>query len=147
MPFGRVLFMVQNSSFEKMRWRTGMPADAKRSIAHKPVPEGAFVDIQFLEAQTDTSKFELSFSVQETSLGLAVRAEYNRDLFTEDTIERMLQHFEILFEGILADPNGVFRELPLLSDAESTQLLVEWNNTFSDFPREQVHPPVIRGLH
>ncbi len=123
LPFARVLFMLQNSSFEKMRWRSGT--------------RDSLLDIQFLEAQTETSKFELSVTVQETSLGLAVRAEYNSGLFAETTIERLLQHFEILLQGIITDPNRRLSELPLLSDAESKQLLVEWNSTASEYPRNK----------
>jgi len=137
MPFARVLFMVQNSSFERMRWRTGtsgMQTSQSRTTGNL---EESFLDIQFLEAQTDASKFELSIAVQETSLGLAVRAEYNKGLFAEETIERLLQHFEILLGGIIADPNRRLSELPVLCDAEKAQLLVEWNSAFSDFPRDQ----------
>src|ERR1051325_217222 len=123
-PFARVLFSLQNNSFERMRRRTA-PA------------EGAVLDIQFLEAQTDTGKFELSINVQQTSLGLALRAEYNTGLFRPETIERLLEHFEILLGGLVADPERRLSELPMLSDAEKHQMLVDWNNTFSNYPREK----------
>jgi amino acid adenylation domain-containing protein/FkbH-like protein len=134
MPFAQVVFMLQNGSFERMRWRTVLPGRGSSTEAR--FEEGSFLDIQFLEAETDTSKFELSVSVRETSFGLAVRAEYNKGLFSEDRIERLLQHFETLLEGLCANPDLRISELPILNDSEKAQLLVEWNNTFSDFPRD-----------
>src|ERR1051326_3596121 len=136
-PFARVLFMLQNSSFEKMRWRSGGSATQSFGSRTARTPESPFLEIQFLEAETDTSKFELSLAVQETSLGLAVRAEYNSGLFADSTIERLLQHFEILLEGIIADPSRRISQLPLLSDAERKQLLVEWSGAVSTYPRNK----------
>ena len=49
--------------------------------------------------------------------------EYNTDLFEAATIERMLRHFEVLLEGVIADPDDAqSRELPLLTEAERAQV-------------------------
>ena len=53
------------------------------------------------------------------------------------TIERMLGHFEVLLEGIVADPERRISELPILSAAERHQLLVEWNDTKRDYPKDK----------
>ena len=66
---------------------------------------------------------------------LSVRLEYNTDLFEADTIERMIDHFETLLTGVIADPDMSCGELPLLPEAEKQKLLVDWNQT--DF----VYPP------
>jgi amino acid adenylation domain-containing protein len=41
----------------------------------------------------------------------------------------MLGHFQTLLEGIVANPNQRLSDLPILTEAERQQLLVEWNNT------------------
>jgi len=46
----------------------------------------------------------------------------------------MLGHVETLLIGIAANPFQRLSELPLLTAAERHQLLVEWNNTQSDYP-------------
>jgi amino acid adenylation domain-containing protein/FkbH-like protein len=135
-PFARVLFTLQNTSFEKVSWRTGMSATSSRPRLTRIQPD-LYLNLEFLEAHNAASKFELSLSVQETSVGLAVHAEYNTALFAESTIERLLEHFKILLEGTLADPNRKISEFPLLSDAEKEQLLVEWNRTDSNYPRDK----------
>ena len=61
----------------------------------------------------------------DTEHGLAGVLEYNTDLFDAATIARMAGHFQTLMEGIAADPDQRVSELPLLTDAEQHQLLVE----------------------
>ncbi|MCA1612753.1 MAG: amino acid adenylation domain-containing protein, partial [Acidobacteria bacterium] len=63
--------------------------------------------------------------------------EYNADLFDGQTITRMIGHFQRLLEGVIADPRQRLSDLPLLTDAERRQLLVEWNETAADVGRER----------
>ena len=42
-----------------------------------------------------------------------------------------------LLEGIVADPEQRISELPLVSEAEKHQLLVDWNDTKTDYPKDQ----------
>ena len=49
----------------------------------------------------------------------------------------MLEHFEILLEGIAANPGCRLSELPLLSEAERRQVVVDWNNTTTEYPRDK----------
>ncbi len=62
---------------------------------------------------------------------------YSTDLFDAATIERLVGHFVTLLEGIVADPDQRISELPLLTEPERHQLLVEWNDTAVDYPRDK----------
>jgi len=62
--------------------------------------------------------------------------ESNADLFDDDRITRLLGHFRNLLEGIVAKPQTRISDLPLLSGSERHQLLVEWNDTRSDYPAQ-----------
>jgi aspartate racemase len=73
-----------------------------------------------------TAKFDLSLSVVETPEELIAVLEYNTDLFEAATITRMLDHYRILLESIVADPSQHISGLPLLGEAERRQLLSEW---------------------
>ena len=42
-----------------------------------------------------------------------------------------------LREGIVTNPNQALSEIPLLTDAEKHQLLVEWNDTRIDYPSDK----------
>jgi len=76
-----------------------------------------------VEVERVTTQFDLSFDVMENDEGLVVVAEYSTDLFNETTISAMLRRWQILLEGIIANPETRLDELPLLTDAEREQLV------------------------
>lgn len=86
---------------------------------------------------TESTKFDLSWHLVERAEELLVVVEYSTELFRNDTITRMLRHFQVLLEGIVANPQARLSQLPLLTEAERHQLLVEWNDTQADYPLEQ----------
>ncbi len=86
-----------------------------------------------LEFDKKTAKFDLTLVMVEIKQGLMGTLEYNTDLFNADTITRMLGHFQTLLEGIVANPEQQICDLPLLPKTEQHQLLVEWNNTQTNY--------------
>ncbi len=76
-----------------------------------------------------TSKFDLTVTLIEDDGGLIGTAEYATDLFDGTTIDRLTGHFERLLAAAVAAPEGRIAELPLLSEAERGQILIEWNDT------------------
>ena len=80
-----------------------------------------------------TAKLDLSLDMYETPDGLVGGFEYNKDLFAESTIKRMVGHFCTLLEGISNQPTQHIGELPLLTPQEEKQILVEWNQTQREF--------------
>src|SRR5215212_5895560 len=84
-----------------------------------------------------TVKFDLSLFLFEEDQGLKGRLVYNADLFDDATIERMLGHLQTFLRGIVEDPDQRLSELPLLSEDERHQLLVEWNDTATEYPRDR----------
>ncbi|WP_138502504.1 non-ribosomal peptide synthetase, partial [Nostoc sp. PA-18-2419] len=84
-----------------------------------------------------TSQFDLSLSIWQTQKGLIGSWEYNSDLFEADTIARMTLHFQTLLETIVREPNQRVGELPLVTESERHQLLVEWNGTQTDYPQDK----------
>src|SRR5207302_5959420 len=83
--------------------------------------------------------------VVETADGLAARIEYSTDLFDAATIRRLLAHYRVLLEGIAADPEQKISALPLLEPAERRQLLVDWNDTRTDYARAQTIPELFEA--
>jgi amino acid adenylation domain-containing protein len=83
-----------------------------------------------------TAKFDLTLVLLEAGAGLRAEMEYSSDLFEAGTITRMLGHFRTLLEGVIVDPDRRISTLPLLTEPERHQLLVEWNDTATDYPRD-----------
>jgi amino acid adenylation domain-containing protein len=89
-----------------------------------------------LKQVNPTAKLDLSLDMYETPTGLVGGFEYNRDLFAATTITRMVEHFRTLLEGIANHPTQRISELPLLTRAEQQQILVEWNQTQTEYTQD-----------
>ncbi len=83
------------------------------------------------------ASFDINFDVTETRAELLLNCRYNASLFSAPTIQRWLGHFQTLLEGIVADPQRRVRDLPLLTGAEREKVLIEWNRTRTDYPRDR----------
>ena len=77
-----------------------------------------------------------SFGIK-PSQELSVRITYALNRFKPDSIHRLAGHLQVLLEAIVANPEQRIAELPLLTPAEQHQILVEWNNTQTDYPRDK----------
>jgi aspartate racemase len=122
----------------------------ERSLSHSPLFQVMLVlqnapqsrvelpelEIEQFDVHNGTSKFDLTLSLTETAGGLRGDLEYNADLFRETTIARLLDHLEVLLAGIVADPTCRIGDLPLLTEDERRQVLVDWNETATEYPRE-----------
>jgi amino acid adenylation domain-containing protein len=90
-----------------------------------------------IEPETVVSKFDLTLSMEETESGLTGFWEYNSDLFDRATIRRWIGQFKVLLKSIVANPEQQVAELPLLTESERERLLVEWNDTATDYPQDK----------
>ena len=90
-----------------------------------------------LELGLETAKFDLILSITEKDGTLTGSWNYNTDLFDAVTIERMTAHFQTLLESIVDNPQQPIAQLPLLKPAERQQLLVEWNDTHTEYPGDK----------
>jgi amino acid adenylation domain-containing protein len=100
------------------------------------------VDLSVLTAspwvlENNEGKFDLTLFIKPTEHGLEGQWSYNTDLFNADTIVRLNEHFQTLLAGIVAHPEQSISELPLLTTQEKQKLLVDWNQTETDYPHEQ----------
>ncbi|MDY7094118.1 MAG: non-ribosomal peptide synthase/polyketide synthase, partial [Acidobacteriota bacterium] len=114
-----------------------------RDLSHSPLFQVMFMlqpaaagelqlpglEVSVQEPDTGTSKFDLSLALHRGAEGLEGRIEYSRELFDRDRMARMAGHLEALLTAAVAEPQRRWDELPLLTAAESEQLLEEWAGT------------------
>ncbi|MCP4663471.1 MAG: amino acid adenylation domain-containing protein, partial [bacterium] len=98
--------------------------------------EGARLELFDLPCETlrlpcRDSQFDLTLYVAPWDDRLGLALEYSAELFDVATARRLLGHFRVLLQGLTAEPGCRLSELPLMTDAERAQLLVEWNDTGS----------------
>ncbi|QLE40077.1 amino acid adenylation domain-containing protein [Nostoc sp. C052] len=115
-PLFQVMFVLQNAPRSKV--------------------ELAGLTVSAAKVQSATAKFDLTLTMENTATGLVGVWEYNTDLFDSSTIARMTGHFVTMLEAIVANPSEQIDQLPLLTEVEQRQLLVEWNDTQIDYPQD-----------
>ena len=92
------------------------------------------------QISSGTAKVDLQLQLREEADGtITANFIYRIDLFDTATIARMGGHFERLLRGAVNNPNQRISRLPLITDAERNQLIVEWNNTQADYPNRCLH--------
>src|SRR5262249_32639116 len=70
-----------------------------------------------------------TLTVGEVAGQLRCFMQYNTALFAEDTINRMLGHYEELLASAVREPRQRVSQLTLLRAVERQQLVREWNET------------------
>jgi len=124
-PLFQVVFVLQNAAMAP------------------PVLPGLLVEVR--EGDSGTSKFDLTLNLEERGEGLCCWIEYSTDLFDPERIKRLAGHFQTLLQGIAAHPEQRVSRLPILTEAERRQVLVEWNDTASAYPREASVPELFEA--
>ncbi len=77
----------------------------------------------------------LAFATQDNLLRLNV--EYNAGVYDGNYIAAIAAHLETVLTAILENPNTPLAKLPILLEREQQQILVEFNNTRANYPREK----------
>ncbi|MFP2902408.1 amino acid adenylation domain-containing protein, partial [Corallococcus sp. 4LFB] len=124
-PLFQAMFVLQNTPTEALR----LPG----------------LSFQALPLEAHFAKFDLSLALQEVQTGLVGSLEYATDLFDAATIQRMAGHFGVLLEAIARKPGTRLSDLPLLTDSERQQLLVDWNPEAAPAIREPSIPAMVEA--
>lgn len=106
-PLFQVVFSLQNTPIEAL---------ALPGLSLSP-----------LNFDRPSAKFDLEVHLWESPEGLRGQVIYSSDLWDDTTITRMLGHFQMLLQGIIVNPQQCLCELPILTQAEQHQLLVDFN--------------------
>ncbi|HEX8921031.1 MAG TPA: condensation domain-containing protein, partial [Pyrinomonadaceae bacterium] len=135
----------QDVPFEKLVEELQPERDMSRSplfqvvfvLQNAPMPnlELPGLTLSPVEIDSSTTHFDIMLMMEESEHGLSGWIEYNTDLFEETTIRRMQQHLEILLRAVIVNPEQHVSQIPLLDVTERRQLLHDYNQTATDFPR------------
>ena len=87
----------------------------------------------------DAVASDLLLRLRKTDEGIFGSVSYDSDLFEPATIDRMCGSLQVLLTGAVADPDRLLSALPVLTEAERTRVLVDWNTTRTDYPKRCAH--------
>jgi amino acid adenylation domain-containing protein len=112
----------------------------ERDLSRNPLFQVKFVSDSFSElpvfhgleatqlvVDTATETHDLTVHIRESRRDLEVNFSYSTDLFAAATIERMIGHLQTILVGVVADSTRTVANLPLLTETEERQILLEWN--------------------
>jgi amino acid adenylation domain-containing protein/FkbH-like protein len=132
-----------------------------RSLSHAAVfqamfawqnaPQGTLalpgLRLSALASGSEAAQFDLTLSLGEMELGegrlgeagteIAGSLTYATALFDRETVERWLGYWVRLLEVMVSDANVAVERVALLSAAERSRLLVEWNATAAAYPADR----------
>jgi amino acid adenylation domain-containing protein len=94
----------------------------KNTVSEKPAETSLPEDI------------ELLLSIEWSASGLSALFKFNTQLYDEDFVFGMSEHFTLLLNGIIKNPTEKIGSIPILTEAELSKLTAEWNDTYSDYP-------------
>ncbi len=135
----------------------------KRDMSRNPLFDAMFVLQNFLEAprseeaeaparedlkiapyryEQRTAKFDLTLMAAERDEKLFFALEYCTRLFKPGTIERFIKYYKNIVSRVIGDPAVKIGAIQVLSEEEKRQILVDFNDTQSGFPRDKT----IHGL-
>ncbi len=141
-------YEYQDVPFEKIVDSVDIPRDTSRSplfqvmFALQNNPDSMVLEldklkIESVELENTTSKFDLTMDITEVDEILQCSLEYATDLFSQEYIKSMIEHFKVLLKAIVKDDTQSISKYPLLTKQEEQQLLVEYNNTKVEYPKDK----------
>jgi len=134
----------------------------RRDMSHSPLFQVAFVlqnipsaeqgielpglTLKGLDGQADTAKYDLTLTMVEGDDKIGGSFEYNTDLFNPETIQGMIGHFQTILQEVVADTEILISDIPLLEDKDRQKILIDWNQTETEFPVDQTVHQVFSQL-
>src|SRR6185369_12532943 len=82
-------------------------------------------------------RFKLRLSVLRSEAGFSCVFHYDSNVYSTKDIERLSLRFRQLLKSAFRNPETPVGKLAIVDDGERRQQVVEWNQTRSEYPREQ----------
>ena len=104
------------------------------NLRNFPSQSVAFTGLQTRPFDFDygIARFDLSLEITERSDGLCCLFEHDTALFDKDAILRLMRHFQILLESIVANPDREIEALSLQTETERRPVVVQGSTTQGD---------------
>jgi amino acid adenylation domain-containing protein len=94
-----------------------------------------------IKARTDfnfsTAKFDLTFNIDTIDNEYELYLEYCTDLFKEDTVIRLFEHFREVLAAIVNEPDCRLNDIKMITPAEWETIKNHFNNTERTYPKDR----------
>ncbi len=135
--------------FDELVTQLDLSRDASRAalfdvmlILHNQTERGTAIEragmtLKPADLVQTTSKFDMSFNFTEVAGELAYTIEYNADLYSSLQMESMADHLDRLLTAAVQDSNQPIKDITYLAASEQKQLLTDFNDTKTDYPKDK----------
>jgi amino acid adenylation domain-containing protein len=145
---GLKAFENQDLQFEKLVDKLETRRDASRN----PLFDVALVNQNFEQPKKEikgttftpyedfsnkTAKFDLTLFAYEINDEVRIHLEYYTGIFKRDTIKRLAGHFKNIIKQVSGYPGIRLSDIDILTDEEKHQLLFQFNDTITDYPKDK----------
>lgn len=131
MPFEKLVEMLQ----------------PERDLSHTPLFQVMFVmqsgskqtiettelQVKPLDIENRISQFDLTLIVSHLPDRLSGAIEFNTDLFDTSMIQQMIEHFKIIVQSVIHQPEIAIDRINLIDPDTTKKVLREWNHTETSF--------------
>src|SRR5579864_1661751 len=93
------------------------------------------IELENMALRPASIEFDLTFMVAGGTDGLHVALGYNQDRFSKEIAAALVRSWELLIEGVAAEPSRRISELPILSE-EQIRVANEFNDTRRTFDQD-----------
>ncbi|MGM9979550.1 MAG: amino acid adenylation domain-containing protein, partial [Clostridium sp.] len=94
------------------------------------------IKTKILDGQYNISKFDITVNVINYSDDYEISVEYCSDLFKEESIKNMINHYIIILEQILEEPQKQIKDIETINEEEKNIVLYDFNNNNLKYPSE-----------
>ena len=127
----------ERSPLFQLKFALNPPWSEGRGMASVHLPDVTFTSL-FGYIYHGKTKYDLTLVMREQDEGLGMVFDYNTDIFDASTIQKMLEHFQNILQGIIKDPNCRLQDLPMLAPGEK---LPQAKYDFSEPEKVEVKKP------
>ncbi|QUI23832.1 amino acid adenylation domain-containing protein [Vallitalea pronyensis] len=100
--------------------------------------EDPCLQYELLDFKDNITKFDLILEIKKIEETLCCNFLYCTDLFREDTINTMIEHFSNILDSVLEAPDIHISDIDMLSCKERYKLINEYNNTEIECPMNKM---------
>lgn len=140
-------FENQDYQFEKLVEKKDISRDLSRGalldtvfVLQNTAPmeiELENIRIREYEYRVKVSKFDITLEAVEKEKEIKFNLEYCTRLFKRETIEEMIKHFKNILKEAAENSGLKLCEIDMLSEEEKREILVDFNNTAAEYPRDK----------
>ncbi|MGB7604797.1 MAG: amino acid adenylation domain-containing protein, partial [Lutisporaceae bacterium] len=140
-------FENQDYQFEELIDKLNVTRDLSRnplfdvmfSMQNMDTREIQIEGLKFKPYEIDNSiaKFDMTITAIELNKTIGIDLNYCTKLFNKQIIENMIKHLINILNSIVNNTNLRLSEVEMLSAEEKQQVLVEFNNTTAEYPKDK----------